>query len=212
MICANSASLIYHDQERDVIACNCISLHILKGEFVGILGPSGSGKSSLLYLLSGLKNPTNGTIKYNGNEFDSLADDERSNLRLKEFGFVFQQPFLIGYLSALENVSLCYGGLEQSHAEEMLVRVGLEDKIHRMPSELSGGEKQRVCVARALVSNPKVVFADEPTASLDHAGGEHVVHLLRELSEGSLVMVTHDPTMLTLADRTLRMEEGGLFE
>lgn len=214
MISATNASLIYQDQGRSVAACDSIDIQVAKGEFLGILGPSGSGKSSLLYLLSGLKNPTHGNIQYNGNDIGSLTDDERSKLRLREFGFVFQQPFLIGYLSAIENVILNSQGSHtaRNRAEELLVKVGLEDKIHRLPSELSGGEKQRVCVARALVADPKIVFADEPTASLDHMGGEHVVNLLREHSEGSLVMVTHDPSMLILADRTLRMEEGRLIQ
>lgn len=214
MISATNASLIYQDQGGSVAACDSIDIQVANGEFLGILGPSGSGKSSLLYLLSGLKNPTYGKIQYNGNDFGSLTDDERSKLRLREFGFVFQQPFLIGYLSAIENVILNSQGSHtaRNRAEELLVKVGLEDKIHRLPSELSGGEKQRVCVARALVADPKIVFADEPTASLDHTGGEHVVNLLREHSEGSLVMVTHDPSMLILADRTLRMEEGRLIQ
>lgn len=208
MIEAKDVSLIYHDHEREVFACRDIDMTVRPGEFVGILGPSGSGKSSLLYLLSGLKNPTLGAIAFNGRNLDELNDLERANLRLDKFGFVFQQPYLLGYLTALENV-LTAGPKSFDRAKSLLTDLGLEQKMHRFPHELSGGERQRVCVARALINEPEVIFADEPTAALDHSNGELVVDMLnRHRNQGSLVMVTHDPAMLKNADRTLVINDG----
>lgn len=214
MIEARGATLEYSDHGRPVYACQNVNLRVAAGEFLGILGPSGSGKSSLLYLLSGLKTPTSGQILYDGRDLSSVPDEQRSRLRLKEFGFVFQQPYLLGYLTALENVLVAApnnGKAEDARA--LLASLGLENKTHRQPHELSGGERQRVCVARALLGRPKVIFADEPTAALDHRNGVGVVGLLNELrGEGSLVMVTHDPTMLEQADRVVRIVEGRLAE
>jgi putative ABC transport system ATP-binding protein len=214
LIAASGASLVYQDHGREVFACREIDLEIGNTEFVGILGPSGSGKSSLLYLLSGLKNPTSGTVTLEGSAYTSFSDADRAKLRLRQFGFVFQQPFLLGYLTALENVLLVDPAMPDSRDRAMFLldEVGLASKAHRMPAELSGGEKQRVCVARALFVGPKVVFADEPTASLDHAAGEAVIRLLNERREGALVVVTHDPSMLEVADRMLRMEDGAVVE
>lgn len=210
MIRAKDASLVYVDHGRDVHACRSIEVEIRDGEFVGILGPSGSGKSSLLYLLSGLKMPTSGEVMYRGESMASMPDEKRAKLRLSEFGFVFQQPYLLGYLSALENVLLGdgpNGELEEAHA--LLKALGIAEKAHRRPYELSGGEKQRVCVARALMGSPRAVFADEPTASLDHTNGVQVVELLNaHRGSGALVMVTHDESMLEGADRVLRIAEG----
>ncbi len=210
MISATGASLIYLDHGREVFACQDLDVVIRPNEFVGILGPSGSGKSSLLYLLSGLKLPSRGVVAYENQNLASLSDEQRSHLRLREFGFLFQQPYLLGYLTALENVLV--SSINRNHREkalEILHSLGLGDKSHRYPHEMSGGEKQRVCVARSLLGNPKVVFADEPTAALDHQNGMHVVELLNRHREGgALVMVTHDETMLEQADRVLRIAEG----
>ncbi|MBC8065252.1 MAG: ABC transporter ATP-binding protein [Chlorobia bacterium] len=210
MICAKSASLQYSDHGKEVFACRAVDLVIGSGEFLGILGPSGSGKSSLLYLLSGLKTPTQGEVSFQGQNMSKLPEDQRSRLRLKEFGFVFQQPYLLGYLTALENVLLAVPGQPQKEeASDLLTKLDLQDKSHRLPHELSGGERQRVCVARALLGSPKVIFADEPTAALDHRNGLQVVNLLDEnRGEGSLVMVTHDPSMLEQADRVVHLSDG----
>ena len=208
MIHASNVSLVYNDHEKQVFACNDVSLDVKPGEFLGILGPSGSGKSSLLYLLSGLKNPTNGTIKLHGRDLQTLSDTDRAELRRKHFGFVFQQPFLLGYLTALENI-LAISPTSKQRAEDLLAELGLKDKLQRLPHELSGGERQRVCVARALINQPEVIFADEPTAALDHANGEQVVQLINQnRGDGSLVMVTHDPTMLENANRIIGMNNG----
>ncbi len=210
MIEARDASLVYSDHGRDVFACRDVSVKIGDGEFVGILGPSGSGKSSLLYLLSGLKTPTQGDILYRERSLPRMSDEERSRLRLKEFGFVFQQAFLLGYLTVLENVMVAFEGTPpRDEAVSLLETLGLGDKLQRKPHELSGGERQRVCVARSLLGGPSVIFADEPTAALDHKNGEAVVDLLNHhRGKGSLVMVTHDETMLREADRIVRLVDG----
>jgi putative ABC transport system ATP-binding protein len=213
LISAEQASLVYMDHGRDVYACRQIDLTVRPNEFLGILGPSGSGKSSLLYLLSGLKIPSSGDVRFEGSSMKGMSDENRSRLRLREFGFVFQQPYLLGYLSALENVAIAQKdeANRTDEARQMLERLGLGEKTHRLPHELSGGERQRVCVARALLGSPKVIFADEPTAALDHRNGESVVKLLNALrGEGSLVMVTHDESMLAEADRIVRLADGAL--
>lgn len=212
MIRAAGASLVYRDHEREVFACRAVDLEVVPGEFLGILGPSGSGKSSLLYLLSGLKMPTSGSITFEGQDLHQLNDVQRAETRLTSFGFVFQYPYLLGYLNALENVMVARPEPDfREQAKTLLVSLGLESKQSRLPHELSGGERQRVCVARALLGKPKVIFADEPTANLDHANGLQVVHLLNQhRGDGSLVMVTHDPSMLAEADRIVRLEDGQL--
>jgi putative ABC transport system ATP-binding protein len=214
LILADQGSLVYKDHGKQVYACQKIGLQVQPNEFLGILGPSGSGKSSLLYLLSGLKVPTEGDVLFEGQSLVRMSEDRRSRLRLREFGFVFQQPYLLGYLTALENVRIASPSDESdANARELLARLGLTEKTHRRPHELSGGERQRVCVARALLGNPKVIFADEPTASLDHKNGEQVVRLLNQHREGgSLVMVTHDRSMLEEADRIVHLVDGSLVE
>lgn len=208
MIEACGVSLVYDDHGRPVYACRDIDLEVRDGEFLGILGPSGSGKSSLLYLLSGLKLPSGGAVRYRGTSLADMSDPERAAVRLRDFGFVFQQPYLLGYLSALENV-LVAGGISTAAAEDLLAKLGLRDKAHRLPHELSGGERQRVCVARALIGDRRVIFADEPTAALDHANGMQVVDLLAaNRGAGALVMVTHDPSMLEHADRVVHLVDG----
>ena len=208
---ASKATLRYFDHGREVFACRSIDLEVEPGEFLGILGPSGSGKSSLLYLLSGLKTPTSGELWFEDRMLGNLSDHERSHLRKDEFGFIFQQPYLLGYLSALENVVVAHPE-KLDHAIELFERLGLAHKMDRLPYELSGGERQRVCVARALLGGPKVVFADEPTASLDHSNGRAVVELMSfHRGSTSIVMVTHDPSMLEHADRIVKIEDGNLI-
>jgi putative ABC transport system ATP-binding protein len=212
IVFAKSASLVYIDQGKEIYACRQLSVEVRPNEFLGILGPSGSGKSSLLYLLSGLKAPTDGDVFADGKSLRQMSDDSRSRFRIANFGFVFQQPFLLGYLSALENVLVSSTQRDADlSAMDLLSRLGLEEKAHRRPHELSGGERQRVCVARALLGDPKVIFADEPTAALDHKNGEAVVNLLNQhRGDGALVMVTHDVSMLEGADRIISLADGNL--
>lgn len=212
MIEVLSASLVYDDHGRAVYACDHIDLKVNDGEFVGILGPSGSGKSSLLYLMCGLKTPTSGDVAFRGNMLGKMSEDEKANLRLCSFGFVFQYPYLLGYLTALENVLVAQTQSTDASPGEalaLLERLGMSAKAHRLPHELSGGEKQRVCIARALFGGPEIVFADEPTANLDHVNGAAVVEtLVANRGSGSLVMVTHDPSMLEKADRVVTISDG----
>ncbi|MDI9636855.1 ABC transporter ATP-binding protein [Kamptonema cortianum] len=212
MISLEQASLVYDDRGKMIHACREVSVTVNEGEFLGILGPSGSGKSSLLYLMSGLKVPTTGSVTFNGRNLNTLPDQERATIRLNQFGFVFQYPFLVGYLTALENVCIAYPeGNRQDEALRLLQEVGIGDLAHRMPHELSGGQRQRVCVARALLGSPKVVFADEPTASLDHTAGLQVMETLNtHRGSGALVVVTHDPSMLEAADRIIKIEDGAI--
>lgn len=211
---AESVCLEYMDHGRPIHAVQDVSLDVHAGEFLGILGPSGSGKSSLLYLLSGMRTPTRGRVLYKGEELATKNDSERAQIRLDEFGFVFQLPHLIGYLSALENVSAgCPDRDIAAEAARLLSELGMDGMQHRRPHELSGGQKQRVCVARALAGGRKIIFADEPTAALDHKTGLSVVDsLIRNRGEGAIVMVTHDPSMLEEADRIIRLEDGRIAD
>jgi putative ABC transport system ATP-binding protein len=193
-----------------------VSLAVDAGSFVGLIGPSGSGKSSLMYLLSGLRRPNRGSISFEGHDYANISAYGLMRLRRQRFGFVFQQHFLVNYLTTLENVMV--GAVRRNHdvaayAQELLRRVGLGDKLRKRPYQLSIGERQRVAVARALVHKPAIVFADEPTASLDQATGREVIDLLadfRARDRGSVVVVTHDPAMLSGADRVLQMRDGRL--
>lgn len=215
MIVAHQAELDYQDGDRIVRAVHDLNLIIDPGEFIGILGPSGSGKSSLLYLLSGLKIPTSGQIAFEGTDYSRMGDSERSFLRRARFGFVFQQPYLLGYLNVLENVLAPTIDAKRSREKAMglLVDLGLGDKMHRFPAALSGGERQRACVARALINDPAVIFADEPTASLDRENGMHVVELLNaHRGEGAVVLVTHDPQTLEYANRVYTLQDGSVLE
>lgn len=210
MIQADSVSLIYEDHGGRVAAVDDVNLEVQPGEFLGILGPSGSGKSSLLYLLSGLKSATHGRVLVDGKSILDMSDAERSELRLRDFGFIFQHPFMLGYLTAIENVLVARPGEDRTReAQQLLIDVGLGEKMDRLPHELSGGERQRVCVARALLGSPKVIFADEPTAALDHVNGFKIVEQLNSRrGSGVLIMVTHDAAMLGGANRIITIEDG----
>jgi len=216
MLTGQDLALDYRTGTSVAHAVDTVSLSVEQGSFVGLIGPSGSGKSSLMYLLSGLKRPTRGTVAFDGQDYRQISTPGLMRLRRQRYGFVFQQHFLINYLSALENVMV--GAVKRNHevvayGQELLRRVGLGDKLRQRPYQLSIGERQRVAVARALVHRPAIVFADEPTASLDQATGREVIDLLvdyRRRGGGSVVVVTHDPAMLTGADRVLQMRDGRL--
>jgi putative ABC transport system ATP-binding protein len=216
MLRGQDLALDYRTGASVAHAVDAVSLSVEQGSFVGLIGPSGSGKSSLMYLLSGLKRPTRGAVAFEGQDYREISTPGLMRLRRQRFGFVFQQHFLINYLTALENVMV--GAVRRNHevvayAQELLRRVGLGDKLRQRPYQLSIGERQRVAVARALVHRPAIVFADEPTASLDQATGHAVIDLLvdyRRRGGGSVVVVTHDPAMLTGADRVLQMRDGRL--
>src|SRR2546425_7107652 len=214
MLSAQDLALDYRTGGSVAHAVDAVSLSVEQGSFVGLIGPSGSGKSSLMYLLSGLKRPTRGSVAFDGLDYGDTSTPGLIRLRRQRFGFVFQQHFLINYLSTLENVMV--GAVKRNHeavayAQELLRRIGLGDKLRQRPYQLSIGQRQRVAVARALIHRPAVVFADEPTASLDQGTGRDVINLLadyRMRDGGGVVVVTPDPAMLTGADRVLQMRDG----
>ncbi|HSR30226.1 MAG TPA: ATP-binding cassette domain-containing protein, partial [Anaerolineae bacterium] len=197
-------------------AVNDISMAVQDHQFIGILGPSGSGKSSLLYLLSGLRKATVGEIYLDGRAYRKMSERERVALRRSEFGFVFQQHFLINYLTVLENVMVAAPVQDKAHAAQaqaLLADLGMGDKLHRFPYELSGGERQRVAVARAMIHRPRIIFADEPTGLLDRHTGLQVMALLRGYrDQGSLVAVTHNPEILAEADLVLSLRDGRIAD
>ena len=212
MLQAEHLTLTYRDGTSTLDAVHDVSLTIEDHQFVGILGPSGSGKSSLLYLLSGLRKPTSGEVYLDDRPYSRMSDRERVALRRTEFGFVFQQHFLINYLTALENVMVAAAVQDRAHAAQamaLLADLGMKDKLHRFPYELSGGERQRVAIARAMIHRPRVIFADEPTGLLDRRTGLQVMSLLRSYREqGSLIAVTHNPEILSEADLVVTLRDG----
>ena len=212
MLQGENLTLTYQDGETLLDAVHDVSVVIKDHQFIGILGPSGSGKSSLLYLLSGLREPTRGEIYLDDRAYSKMSERERVALRRSEFGFVFQQHFLINYLTALENVMVAAPVQNKAHAEQaraLLADLGLGDKLHRFPYELSGGERQRVAIARAMIHRPRVIFADEPTGLLDRTTGLQVMSLLRGFrQQGSLIAVTHNPEILSEADLVITLRDG----
>jgi putative ABC transport system ATP-binding protein len=198
-----------------VRALDEVDLEIEPGEFVAIEGPSGSGKTTLLQILGALDRPSGGTVTFEGRDLVALPDRELAVLRLRSFGFVFQQFNLIPTLTALENVEakLAPAGGSDDRALELLAEVGLAERADHLPAHMSGGEQQRVAIARALSVDPRVVLADEPTGNLDSATGGEIIDLLASLAaeHGSTVIVaTHDATLAARAPRRIRMRDGKL--
>src|ERR1700679_2599648 len=189
---------------------------IVAGEWVAITGPSGSGKSTLVNLIGCLDRPTSGELKIDNVNVASMSATELDRFRADKIGFIFQQFHLIPYLSAIENVMLAqyfHSMTNEAEAKAALGRVGLGDRIHHLPSELSGGEQQRVCIARALINDPPILLADEPTGNLDAAHQTIVAELLRDLHRQghTIVMVTHDPEMAALCQRKIALGHGKVF-
>jgi putative ABC transport system ATP-binding protein len=194
-----------------------ICFDIVQGESIAITGASGSGKSTLLGLLAGLDLPSTGNVTLMGQDLNILNEDGRANLRAKHVSFVFQSFQLLSHLTALENVLLPaqMSGRKDAKKEAIawLEKVGLEDRLNHFPKTLSGGEQQRVALARAFITKPDILFADEPTGSLDEASGERVIRLLFELNQASkstLVLVTHDPALASRCQRQLHLQGGRL--
>lgn len=211
-LCAENISLAYHDGSEVTLAVRGITLSLSDTGFVGILGPSGSGKSSLLYLLGGLKRATSGEIYYNGSPYSEMKEKERLRLRRNHYGFVFQQPYLFDYLTAMENaLAGASTGDNQAltRAMEIFEELGIARHAKKRPRQLSGGERQRVCIARAMMNSPSVIFADEPTAALDRQNGHMVMEMLASYHDrGLVIVVTHDTAMLDECDRIYRMRDG----
>jgi putative ABC transport system ATP-binding protein len=205
MIQAKDVRLAYADGAALVAAVDGVSLDVQPGEFVGLLGPSGSGKSSLLYLLAGLKRPTGGDVLFRGVSLGGLGPDALAELRRANFGFVFQNHFLVNYLTGEENVRT--GG--PGDAAALLEELGVGHCRGKFPWQMSAGERQRVAIARAVVHRPAVIFADEPTAALDRPNAELVKTCLRRATHGgTLFVVTHDESIVHGATRVLRMRGG----
>ena len=204
--------------EVPVTLVNDVSLQIERGEFVCVMGPSGSGKSSLLYLLGLLDVPTQGHIWIDGEDTSGFDDDRLTDFRLARLGYVFQFHFLLPEFSALDNVALpirklgrLSGEAATARAAELLDQLGLEEHHHKRPSQLSGGQRQRVAIARALANDPLILLADEPTGNLDSVASTHVRDILRNLtreSDKSVVAVTHDPDFASVADRRIGIVDG----
>lgn len=194
-----------------------ISLDVSRGEALAIMGPSGSGKSTLLHALAGIELPNSGTVSFNGLELTTMSDAERTILRRRDFGFVFQFSQLVPELTALDNVAvpLLLDGMAKSkayyQAAEWLEKVGLYDHAQSLPGQLSGGEAQRVAIARALCPKPSVLFADEPTGALDSLNSESVMTMFMDIARNTgmtVVMVTHEPLIAAYADREVIVRDG----
>jgi len=200
-----------------VRALDGVSFQVNAGEWIAFMGPSGSGKTTLINILGGLDTPTAGQAVVDGTDVARLDEAGLTRFRAEKIGFVFQQFHLVSYLTALENVMLAqyfHSTTDENEARLALERVGLGDRLKHLPSRLSGGEQQRVAVARALINHPKLVLADEPTGNLDEANAETVIRLLRELHDQghTILMVTHDPAIGQLADRRIDLAHGRIVQ
>lgn len=211
---------IYNPGENEVRALDHVDLDIEKGEFVAIIGHSGSGKSTLMNMLGCLDVPTSGSYYLNGRDVSAMKDNQLSEIRNQQIGFIFQGFNLIANLTALENVELplIYRGIGRSQrhklAKEALIRVGLEKRMEHKPSEMSGGQQQRVAIARAIAAEPPVVLADEPTGNLDSASTREIMEILKTLHEAgrSVILITHDNEIADQAKRVVRILDGKIVE
>jgi putative ABC transport system ATP-binding protein len=216
---AENLTKIYRSADKDLVVLDTISFSVDQGNSISIIGPSGSGKTTLLGLCAGLDTPSSGTISLMGFKLNNMSEDDRAYIRNQYVGFVFQNFQLLSTLTALENVMV---PLElrgernvMSKAKELLQRVGLGDRVHHYPSQLSGGEQQRVAMARAFITDPKILFADEPTGNLDEENATHITELLFNLNKEqgtTLVLVTHNLDLAQRTQRILRMKGGKLAQ
>lgn len=216
MIEAKKIIKTYKDGEMETKVLKGVDFHVKEKDFVAIMGRSGAGKSTLLYQLSMLDEPTGGEIFIDGVNVLKLSQQEKTDFRLKHLGYVFQDYALLPDLTALENVALPLlmlgekRSLAYKHAKKMLERVGLGHRLDNIPSNLSGGEQQRVSVARAIVHKPKVLFADEPTANLDNISSRQIIDIFKELNESgqTIIMVTHEEEYSKAAKRIVKIDDG----
>ncbi|MGV8146592.1 MAG: ABC transporter ATP-binding protein [Alkaliphilus sp.] len=216
MIETKNLTKIYGKNKTEVVALKNISILINKGDFVAIKGPSGSGKSTLLNLLGCLEKPTSGDLSLNGLRVSNLNDSKLAMLRRQHIGFIFQSYNLIPTLNAFENISLPMmfdnqkSSVISARTNELLDLVGMKKRAQHKPSELSGGEQQRIAIARALCNNPALIIGDEPTGNLDSKTGSVIIDLLQELNEKNhtILLVTHDETIANTASRVIRIKDG----
>lgn len=210
MIITTNLTKCYNEKTQ---VLNGLNISIKKGEWVNIMGPSGSGKTTLLNILSCLDRPTGGAVVINGTEVAKLSQDEMAKFRRENIGLVFQQYHLIPYLTALENVMLAqhfHSMVDEEEAKEALELVGLGHRLDHIPAHLSGGEQQRVSIARALINQPGIILADEPTGNLDRTNGKIILDLFKKLHKKghTIVIVTHDPEIGRIGDRLIRLMDG----
>lgn len=217
MIKLTGINKIYRTDEIETVALEDVNLEVDKGEFLSIMGPSGCGKSTLLNIMGLLDAPTSGTVEIAGTKIGSMSDRELAAFRNKELGFVFQSFHLINSLNVLDNVELPLlyrrvgSGERKRLAQEVLEKVGLSHRLRHFPSQLSGGQCQRVAVARAIIGNPEIILADEPTGNLDSKMGAEVIELLHRLNKEdgrTIVMVTHNEDQAKQTSRTIRFFDG----
>jgi len=217
LIKLKNVSKLYPAQAEEfsgvVRALDDVSLSVEPGEWLAVMGPSGSGKSTLINLIGCLDRPSAGEIWLDGQDVAKISTAELNRVRAEKIGFIFQQFHLIPYLTSIENVMLAqyfHSMTDERQALDALDRVGLRERAYHLPSQLSGGEQQRVCIARALINDPKIVLADEPTGNLDAQNEEIVLRILRELHQQgrTIIMVTHDPVVARLADRRIELHHG----
>jgi len=213
---ASGLTKIYHRGAEEIHALRGVSLSVQAGEFVSIVGPSGSGKTALLNLLGCLDTPTTGTLSINGIKVTNLPESQRVIIRREEIGFVFQQFFLIPTLSAIENILLpltfSKKPIDETRAQEILYMVGLSHRADHLPHELSGGEMQRVAIGRALINDPRIILADEPTGNLDSHTAEQMYDIFEELMERgyTVIIVTHNTELAHRAHRIIHLRDGWL--
>jgi putative ABC transport system ATP-binding protein len=220
VISARNITKVYKDGQAENLALKGVSLDVCEGDFVMITGRNGSGKSTFMHQVALLDYPTSGSIMVSNRDVTKLTSRARTNMRLRQIGYVFQEYALITELSALQNVMLprmMIGTTKEAKvvATKLLKRVGLGRMMYRTPSQLSGGEQQRVAIARALINDPKILFADEPTANLDSVASEAIMDLLKSLNESekiTIVMVTHEPEELKYSSRHIVFADGRVKE
>lgn len=216
LICIENMCKIYNPGENEVRALDHVNLEIEENELVAIIGQSGSGKSTLMNMLGCLDVPTSGTYQLHGEDVSHMTDDELSDIRNREIGFIFQGFNLISNLTALENVELplIYRRVSrtkrQTLSKEALAKVGLENRMHHKPAEMSGGQQQRVAIARAIAQAPPVILADEPTGNLDSASSLEIMQILKNLhAEGrTVILITHDSDIAKQANRIIKIRDG----
>ncbi|EMI22960.1 ABC transporter, ATP-binding protein, partial [Rhodopirellula maiorica SM1] len=216
----NNLTKIYNDGDRSVRALKNVDLTINQGAFVAVMGASGSGKSTLLHLMSGLTRPTSGSIWIDDQDLAALSDRQLTHFRRRRIGLVFQAFNLIPSLTAYDNIlfPLYAAGIKQideTEVRELALQLGILERLNHRPDSLSGGEQQRVAIARALITNPAIVFADEPTGSLDSVTGEAICKLLRDLCDQqnrTIVIVTHEPSVAVWADEVVVLKDGAMVE
>jgi putative ABC transport system ATP-binding protein len=221
IIQTENVTKVYRVGKVDVPALRGVTFAVERGEFVSIVGPSGSGKSTLFYLLGGLTRATTGKVLVDGEDFAQLSDADRTRLRKRRIGFVFQKFNLLPTLDARGNIDIAHdiaggnGGLDQAYLEKIVAMLGLAGRLEHRPSELSGGEQQRVALARALINRPAIILADEPTGNLDSENSGIVLRMLRQSNQElgqTILMITHNPEAATVGDRIIHMRDGQIVK